>query len=150
MREKAVGLLSFFAAFEMMRLAAFVLVILVKAGCIAPPCKTIVLQYRDFGPQAAAYETIGMEWWQWDNHGDPAPNYRYNIKVVVYRDIPLAKVQQAYPVLKEREQDYRYLAYSEAIAYLDKQIRDDVLPEVTKRLQQTKERIEEELGKPND
>ena len=110
----------------------------------------MVLKYHDFGPQAAAYETIGMEWWQWDNHGDSDPDYRYDIKIVVYRDIPLHQVKEAYPVLKEKKQDYRYLSYAKAMAYLNGQIQEDLLPELTETLRKTRSRIEEKLGKANN
>jgi hypothetical protein len=42
-----------------------------------------VVPYEAFGPQAIAYKLIGMEWWQWDNHGDSRPR-KYPIKVVIY------------------------------------------------------------------
>ena len=108
----------------------------------------MVFNYHDFGPQVVAYETIGMEWYQWDYHGDPDPNYQYDIKVVVYRDIPLHQVQAAYPILKEKKQDYRYLSYAKAMAYLDGQISEDYLPTLTATLRQTRSQIEKELGNP--
>jgi hypothetical protein len=133
-----------------MRNIAIVLAALCAAGCATTHCNTLVLQYRDFGPQAMSYNTIGMEWWQWDNHGDSNPYYQYDIKVVVYRDIPLHQAEKAYPVVKEKEQDYRYLSYDKAMAYLDSQIQEDVIQELTAQLRETKSQIEKKLGKPNN
>ncbi len=79
---------------------------------------TLVLDYQDFGPQVAAHEVIGMAWWQWDAHGDPDPDSPDDVKIVVYRGISAEQVQEAFPVVEERQQDYRYLSYADAIAYL--------------------------------
>jgi len=87
-----------------------------------------------------------MAWWQWDPHGEPQPDSQCDIKVVVYRGISLAQAQEAFPVLEEKEQDYRYLSYANAVSYLSDSIHEDVLPEVTSRLRQTMTRIEAELG----
>ena len=134
----------------MTKVAVVILAAVCAVGCTSAPDKTTVLKYDDFGPQAAAYETIGMRWWQWDTVGDCDSNCDYDIKVVVYRDIPLRQVREAYPVVKEKEQDYRYLSYAKAIAHLDAQIRAGITPEVTEVLRKTKSRIEEEMGKPDD
>jgi len=115
-------------------------------GCGHKSATTVVLDYHDFGPQAAAYEVIGMGWWQWDPHGEPEPDHPYDIKVVVFRDISMEQVQELFPVLQEKAQDYRYLSYADAISYLSEAIHEDVLPEVTRRLLETKARIEAELG----
>lgn len=135
--------------FEMMRSVGILLAILFVAGCAGTPRKTMVLKYHDFGPQAAAYQTIGMEWWQWDSHGGSEPGYRCDVKVLVYRDIPLHHVRKTYPVVKAKEQDYRYLTYARAMAYLDKHIRENAVLEVAKILRQTRARIQKELGDPD-
>lgn len=116
------------------------------AGCRHKPATTMVLDYQDFGPQVAAHEVIGMAWWQWDQHGEPDPDDPYDIKVVVYRDISMEQVQELFPVLEEKGQDYRYLSYAQAISYLNETILEDVLSEVTRRLRQTRTRVEAELG----
>ena len=133
-----------------MKIAAVLFVALCAAGCVTTPRNMMVLQYHDFGPQAAAYQMIGMEWWQWDHHGDPDPSFKYDVRVVVYRAIPLSQVQKAYPVVKAKKQDFRYLTYTKAMAYLDRQIRANVITELTDRLRETKSRIEKELGRPDD
>jgi hypothetical protein len=132
-----------------MRVAAAIIVCMCLAGCSNIFRNTIILEYQDFGPQAVAYETIGMEWWQWDSHGASDPYYQYDIKVVVYRNVPLSNVQNVYPVIRESEQDYRYLPYTKAIAYLDNQIQEDLFPELTARLTKTRSLIVEKLGKLN-
>ena len=104
--------------------------------------QTVVLDYEDFGPQAASWELLGSKWWQWWPHGDSDPATRYVVKVVVYKDVPLDKVKERYPVWREENQDYRYVAYDTAIEYLDNQIAEDVLPEVTARLRKTRSRLD--------
>ena len=133
-----------------MKIAAVLFVALCAAGCVTTPRNMMVLRYHDFGPQAAAYQMIGMEWWQWDHHGDPDPSFKYDVRVVVYRAIPLSQVQKAYPVVKAKKQDFRYVAYTKAMAYLDRHIQENVIGELTDRLRETKSRIEKELGRPNN
>ena len=128
-----------------MRTCFLIVIVLSMIGC-SPAQTTLVLDYSDFGPQATAYELIGYEWWQWERHGDSRPRH-YAIKVVVYRDILLSEVRKAYPVVKEKEQDYRYVSHDEAIAYLDNQIEEDILPELTQTLHKTKSTIIEKLGR---
>jgi hypothetical protein len=83
-----------------------------------------LLKYEDFGVQAMAYELIGYQWYQWKPHGDPDPDTRYDIKVIVYKDIPAGMVREFYTVYKELRQDYRYVEYCRALHYLNKQIRE--------------------------
>ena len=115
-------------------------------ACMTSHHRVLILQYDDFGPQAAAWELIGMQWWQWDSHGDSDPNTKYDIKVIVYRDIPLANIKKLYPVIKEKKQDYRYLEYAKAIDYLNDNIKENIIPEVTSTLQKTKHKIVLKLG----
>lgn len=110
----------------------------------------LVLKYDDFGPQAAAWELIGTKWWQWDSHGDSHPDTEYDINVVVYRGISLDNVKARYPVIKEKKQDYRYLEYEKAIKYFDDTIKENILPEVTLKIQKTRDIIINELGKDNE
>jgi hypothetical protein len=67
---------------------------------------------------------LGSEWWQWQPQGDGDPATRYPIKVVVYWEIPLDLVKQAYPVLQEKQQDYRYLERTKALTFLEGAMRD--------------------------
>ena len=93
---------------------------LILLACSHSPKPYAVFDFEDFGPQAMAWETLGMQWWQWDDHGtSDDPNYRYDIKVVVCRGITLAQMQALLPVIESRRQDLRYLEYSDALRYLD-------------------------------
>ena len=105
----------------------------------------VVLDYDDFGPQAAAYELLGMDWWQWQSHGESRPQ-KYDIKVVVYKDVPIDSVKQKYPVVEKESKDYRYVSYDEAIQYLDEMIQENFMPDLTTKLEQTKQRLLKVLG----
>ncbi|WP_157209853.1 hypothetical protein [Marinimicrobium agarilyticum] len=104
-----------------------------------------MFDYNDFGPQVIAHEVIGMEWWQWQPHGDSRPK-DYDVKVVVYRNVTLEDVKAQFPVVPEEEQDYRYLEYGTALEYLNDKISDDVSKNVTDRLKETRERVVNTLG----
>lgn len=105
---------------------------------------TLILNYSDFGPQAAAHELIGFEWYQWESHGDSNPNTKYDVKVVVYRNTRLNKVKEMYPVIKGK-QDYRYVHYRDALEYCDRLIKEegDLLP----HLVHTRDKIIKGFGK---
>lgn len=100
----------------------------------------MVLSYQAFGPQVTATEVLGNEWWQWQAHGDSRPR-DYDVKVVVYRGISLIDVKAAYPVIEEKHQDYRYLPYAKAMAYLDDKIAEKAQPSVTEKLTATREQL---------
>lgn len=100
------------------------------------------MDYVDFGPQVIAHEIIGMEWWQWQDQGDPSPR-EYAIKVVVYKDASEAEVKQEFPVNPGKQIDYRYLEYLRALEYLDEKINEDVVESVTDTLKSTRETITE-------
>ncbi len=129
--------------------------ILFALGCSSISNRTMALSYQDFGPQVAAYKTIGMEWWQWDNVGDCNPNYQYDVKVVVYRNASAKTVKAAYPVSKELKHDYRYLKYEAACDYLDNKISElrnideTWAKDVVITLKRTRVKIAEEINKKN-
>jgi hypothetical protein len=108
----------------------------------------VVFNYKDFGPQVIASEIIGMEWWQWQPHGESRPA-QYDVKVVVYRNVTLERVKNIYPVISEQKQDYRYLEYDAALVYLDEKIKENVIEDVTARLKETKKLIVSKLGDIN-
>jgi len=85
--------------------------------------QTIVLSYSDFGPQVLAHELIGYEWYQWDRVGDCDPSTKYDVKVIVYKNITLKEVQECYSVNRDMMQDYRYVEYSEALKYFNEHIK---------------------------
>jgi hypothetical protein len=107
--------------------------------------KAVVFNYVDFGPQVIASEVIGMEWWQWQSHGESRPT-QYDIKVVVYRDIALNHVKKEYPVVSDGKKDYRYIEYDEALIYLNKKIDENVIEDVTDILKETRKKIITDLG----
>lgn len=102
---------------------------------------TVVLDYHAFGPQAAAWQLLGHEWWQWQAHGDSRPGTSYDVKVVVYRGIDRDAVAAAYPVVSAEQKDYRYVTFDAALAYLDREIAKDVLPELTEELRELRRRL---------
>ncbi len=101
---------------------------------------TAVLNYSDFGPQVIASEIIGMEWWQWQSHGEPRPAAD-DIKIVVFQDIPLKEVKRLYPVKPDMQKDYRYLEYDKALDFLNSKIDDDVMEKVTSVLEATRMKL---------
>ena len=104
--------------------------------------RVAVFEYADFGPQAASWQVLGFEWWQWMPHGDSNPATRYDVKVVVYKDVDLAAVQDLYPLDTGSNRDFRYVAYQKAVDYLERAIAEDVVPSVTFRLRRTLARVE--------
>jgi len=126
--------------------------------CLAGEHKNIIiLNFSDFGPPSMSYHLLGQEWWQWEAHGDSKPGKYYDVKVIVYRNTPLDKVKKAYPVIREKNRDYRYLEYDEALNYLDDEIiylkewkqRDpeSYPPGLLARLERTRENILSKTGK---
>lgn len=102
------------------------LVLGVMVGCAMRPLSsnTMMFTYEDFGPSVMASNLLGQEWWQWQSEGDGNPATHYPVKVIVYWDIPLDKVKQAYPVVPEKRQDYRYVERKKALDFLTSAIRD--------------------------
>jgi hypothetical protein len=42
----------------------------------------------------------------------------------VYKNITLKEVQKRYPINKDKNQDYRYVTYAEALKYLNRHIKE--------------------------
>jgi len=124
----------------MHRLILVLLVALLLSCTSVTQEKALVLPYEAFGPPVVASEVIGMDWWQWQAHGDSKPR-RYHIKVVVYQDLDTNELAQSFPVIPTSDQDYRYLEYEAAMAYLNKVIADNVMPELTRQLIETRTKI---------
>ncbi len=80
---------------------------------------TTVVDYMDFGLACTAFDLLGPPWYQWNGCGDCHGPSSNGVRVVVYRGIKLDKVKERYPVIPEKEQDYRYVEYSKAINHLD-------------------------------
>ncbi len=98
--------------------AAFLLL-----GLQATRAGEVILPYSAFGPQAAAYKVIGMEWWQWDSHGDSRPR-DYPIKIVVFWDQTREDTAKRHPVDRGKLQDFRYVEYSKAITHMERTIKE--------------------------
>lgn len=109
------------------------------------------MSYQDFGPPALAEPLLGNDFWQWQNHGDSRPK-DYSIGVVVYRDLDLSRIKTLFPVIPEKRQDYRYVAYDNAVAFLEDAIRkienhrEDIPPSMIGTLKQTHATITASLG----
>ncbi len=133
-----------------MKLLLFIQILILTLSCSYNPKQpetnnAVVLSYGDFGPQVIAYELIGMEWWQWETHGDSRPTH-YDIKVVVYKDTPLATIENKFPVQPELLKDYRYVEYSAAIEYLDYHIHENIQEPLIHTLKTTKQVLNSALG----
>ena len=98
--------------------AAFLLL-----GPYAARAGEVILPYSAFGPQVAAYELIGKEWWQWDSHGDSRPR-EYPIKVVVFWDQTREDTAKRHPVDRGKFLDFRYVEYSKAVTHMEKTIKE--------------------------
>jgi len=96
---------------------------LMLLGLQATRAGEVILPFSAFGPQAAAYKVIGMEWWQWDSHGDSRPR-DYPIKIVVFWDQTREDTAKRYPVDREKLQDFRYVEYSKAITHMERTIKE--------------------------
>jgi len=77
-----------------------------------------ITPYGDFGPPQLSSYLLGNKWWQWDDPDNHKP-VRYDVKVLVYRGLPLDDVKNAFPVVPEKKQDYRYVTYKDARTYID-------------------------------
>lgn len=102
--------------------------ILMSCSTIDKPVKTkllnedsqgiFVTSHSSFGPPQLSKQLIGNKWWQWDDPQNHQP-VTYNVKVVVYKDIPLELVKTSFPVIPEIKQDFRYVSYTDARIYFD-------------------------------
>ncbi|GGB21935.1 hypothetical protein [Agarivorans gilvus] len=93
------------------------------SSCSQAPIEkhTYVLPYKSFGTPSMSGKLLGVEWFQWNAHGDSRP-IAYPVNIVVYRGITLKEAEATYPVNPEAEMDYRYVEYSDALSYFDKNI----------------------------
>ena len=130
----------------MSRLVFILLFTLLTSCSVHSQQEVALLDYNDFGPQIIAREAVGMEWWQWQDHGDSGPAAIYPVKVAVYRDIPVTEVEQRYPVKPEQKKDFRYLEYQRALRFLDEKIAENVQENVTEQLKATRKKIVDQLG----
>lgn len=117
---------------------------------------SFVMKYEDFGSPGSPDELFGSELSEETAQRTEALSTRDEIQVVVYRNVDLATVKRTYPSLGGKSL-YRYVEYSRAIAYLDKQIeelkasnRDAEYSKLKEQLiseyEQSRNRIIERLG----
>ena len=96
---------------------------------------------------------LGVEWFQWQSHGDSRPR-KYDVNIVVYRDSSFEEVKSQYPISEKNEIDYRYVTYVDSITYFDENISNVVIMEqegypmgtLPDRLKATKAQIIDKLG----
>ena len=100
-----------------------IIALLLALGGSAARAGEVILPYSAFGPQVAAHELIGVEWWQWDSHGDSKPR-DYPIKVVVFWDQTREVTAKKHPVDKAKLQDFRYVEYSKAVEHMERTIKE--------------------------
>ena len=84
---------------------------------------TVVMKYSDFGSLSGSDVLLGSDSSQGNGESGGAPRNKDEIQVVVYRNVDLATGKRTYPALGGKY-DYRYVEYSEAMDYLDKQIEE--------------------------
>ena len=100
-----------------------------------------IFDYEDFGPQASAHQLLGMQWWQWQDHGESDPSTQYNIKVVVHQAALTKRIKREFPVAPTKQLDYRYVTFENAHAYLNQHIDEDRLPTLTDKLKKTRAKL---------
>jgi len=109
----------------------------------------LVLNYRDFGPQAMAYDFIGYKQWQWQSADENQQDKYYPIKIVVYTEGEKNNAMARFPINKDEKKDFRYVSVDEAREYLEENLADikgeatlDVLSQL---LEKTKTRLNKEI-----
>lgn len=129
-------------------LVGLLLTVFLFTACTPQPKQQIlVFDYEAFGPSALSYELLGSPWWQWLPAGGSSPKQRYLIKVVVYKDMPLAEVKALYPISEQQQQDFRYVSYDAALQYLNEAVamsQEDDLRDmgITPILQDTQQQLQ--------
>ena len=84
---------------------------------------SLVMKSADFGSLNSSDELFGTESSQERSQQAESLNNRDDIQIVVYRNVDLVTVKRTYPELAGKYV-YRYVEYSQAIDYLDKQIEE--------------------------
>jgi len=83
--------------------------------------QSLIVDYEQFGPPQLSATLLGQDFWQWQTTPAHSPK-KYDIKVVIYRNLALSEVEKRYPVDPVLIQDYRYLEYSRAKTWIKNQI----------------------------
>jgi len=100
--------------------------VLIQSSCISKNIsqdfsKALVVDYKQFGPSQLSSSLLGQNYWQWQTRKEHSPT-RYDIKVIIYRNMTLSEVKKRYPVDAELKQDYRYLEYPLVKTWIEQQI----------------------------
>ncbi len=134
----------------------FVGIIFFMGGCSSNnsnQSQILILPYSAFGPYTMSGSLLGVEWFQWQPHGDSRPR-KYDVNIVVYRNISLDEVKRKYPISEKKKIDYRYVTYSDSISYFNENIIDVLnmkeegypMGTLADRLKAIKEQIIDKLG----
>jgi hypothetical protein len=137
-------------------LCLFICCVFFISGCSSNnsnQSQVLVLPYSAFGPPSMSGSLLGVEWFQWQSHGDSRPR-KYDVNIVVYRDSSFEEVKSQYPISEKNEIDYRYVTYVDSITYFDENISNVVIMEqegypmgtLPDRLKATKAQIIDKLG----
>jgi len=98
--------------------------IFIISGCssqVVDKKQYLVLPYSSFGPSTMSGSLLGVEWFQWLPHGDSRPT-KYDVNVIIYREISLGEVKKIYPISQKKRVDYRYISYLDAVSYFNRNI----------------------------
>ncbi|GLQ76228.1 hypothetical protein GCM10007932_55910 [Vibrio penaeicida] len=126
----------------------FLVFMFVFSSSINANSSITVMNYHDFGPPSLSGKLLGVEWFQWQSHGDSKPR-NYPVKVVVYEGYELEKVESLYPVNSAKEQDFRYVTFDSAVDFIDsslidlKALQDEGAPvaNIVSKLEKTKDTL---------
>lgn len=114
------------------------------------------MDYSEFKPASMSYQLPGSE--SDERNALDNENSEVQRKIVIYRNVDLATVKETYPTFGGKP-NYRFIEYSEAIAFIDKQLgelktaeKDEDIEsarlrkELISECEQTRAKITERLG----
>ena len=115
-----------------------------------PACAPmIMMEYKDFGPQAMAYDFIGYERRQWQSTDGNQQNKNHPIKIVVYTEAEKNNAIAKFPIDQDARQDFRYVSVDAAREYLEENLADikgeATLDGLSQTLEKTKTRLNKEI-----
>ena len=120
------------------------------AAQAVPACAPmIMMEYKDFGPQAMAYDFIGYERRQWKSTDGNQENKNHPIKIVVYTESEKNNAIAKFPIDQDARQDFRYVSVDAAREYLEENLADikgeATLDVLSQTLEKTKTRLNKEI-----
>ena len=115
-----------------------------------PACAPmIMMEYKDFGPQAMAYDFIGYERRQWKSTDGNQQNKKHPIKIVVYTEAEKNNAIAKFPIDLDARQDFRYVSVDAAREYLEENLADikgeATLDVLSQTLEKTKTRLNKKI-----